>query len=129
MGLLFILPYISSCFFLSRFFRQRYLHSCVRQKLQIWYTDSQQQLVSWNRKWAFSYLFVPIFVLFSFSPDISSKIFPQPFKIETLNLVYRFTRTSFTLESKMGLLLFVRPYICSFFFLSRYFVKDIPTTV
>ena len=29
----------------------------------------------------------------------------------------------------MGLLLFVLPYICSFFFLSRFLVKDIFTTV
>ena len=29
----------------------------------------------------------------------------------------------------MGLLLFVLSYICSFFFLSRFFVKDISTTV
>ena len=29
----------------------------------------------------------------------------------------------------MGLLLFVLPFICYFFFLSRFFVKDIPTTV
>ena len=40
-------------------------------------------------------LFVfPIFVLFSFSPDFSSKISPQPFKINTLNLVYMFRVTS-----------------------------------
>ena len=66
---------------------------------------------------------------FSFFPDISSKISPQPFRIETSNLVYRFTTTSCIMESKMGLLLFVLPYICSFFFLSRFFLKDISTTV
>ena len=32
-------------------------------------------------------LFFPMFVLFSFSRDFSSKISPQPFKIETSNLV------------------------------------------
>ena len=32
--------------------------------------------------------------------------------------------TSCIMELKMGLLLFVLPYICSFFFLSRFFVKD-----
>ena len=35
-----------------------------------------------------------IFVLFSLSPDFSSKISLQPFKIEISNLVYRFTTTS-----------------------------------
>ena len=29
----------------------------------------------------------------------------------------------------MGILLFVLPYICSFFFLSRFFVKDFSETV
>ena len=46
---------------------------------------------------------------FSFSPDFSSKISPQPFKIETSNLVYRFTKTSCIVELTMGLLLFVLP--------------------
>ena len=68
------------------------------------------------------------FFIFSFSPDFSSKISLQPFKIETSNLVYRFT-TSCIVELKMGLFLFVPPYICSFFYLSRFFVRDIFTTV
>ena len=29
----------------------------------------------------------------------------------------------------MGILLFVLPFVCSFFFLSKFFVKDISTTV
>ena len=74
-------------------------------------------------------MFFPIYVLFSFSPDFSSKISPQLFKIETSNMVYKFTTTSCIVGLKMGLLLFVFPYICSFFFLSRFFVKDIFTTV
>ena len=73
-------------------------------------------------------LFVLLF-LFSFFPDFLSKISPQPFKIETSNLVYRFMTTSCIMELKMGLLLFVLPYIYSFFCLSRIFVKDISTTV
>ena len=75
-------------------------------------------------------LFVlPYVCFFSFSPDFSSKISPQPFKIETSNLVYRLTMTNCIVELKMGLLLFVLPQIYSFFFLSRFFVKDISTTV
>ena len=66
---------------------------------------------------------------FSFSPNFSSKISPQPFKIKTSNLVYRFTMTSCISELKVGLLLFVIPQIYSFFFLSRFLVKDISTTV
>ena len=45
------------------------------------------------------------------------------------NLVYRFTKTGCIVGLKMGLLLFVLPFIYSFFFLSRFFVKDISTTV
>ena len=52
-------------------------------------------------------MFFPIFVLFSFSPDFSSKISLQLFKIETSNLVYRFTTTSCDVELKMDILLFV----------------------
>ena len=75
-------------------------------------------------------LFVlPCIYSFFFSPDFSSKISPQPFKIETSNLVYRFTTTSCIVGLKMGFLLFVIPYVCSFFFLSRFFDKDISTTV
>ena len=62
---------------------------------------------------------------FSFSPDFSSKISLQPFKIETSNLVYRFTTTSCIVELKMGLLLFVLLYICSFFSFSPEFWSKI----
>ena len=70
-------------------------------------------------KMAFSYLFFPIFVLFSFSLDFSSKISLQPFKIETSNLIYRFTTTSCDVGLKMDILLFP-----VFFFLSTFFTKD-----
>ena len=48
---------------------------------------------------------------------LSLYIFRQRYlhRIETSNLVYRFTMTSCIMELKMGLLLFVLPYICSFF--------------
>ena len=62
-------------------------------------------------------LFVlPYIVLYSFSPDFSSKISSQPFKIETSNLVHRFTTTSYNVGLKMDILLFVLPCI----FLSVY---------
>ena len=80
--------------------------------------------VSWDREPAFSCLFF----YFSFSLHFSSKISPQLYRIETSNLVYRFTTTWCIVELKMGLL-FVLPYICPFFIPSRFFVKDIFTTV
>ena len=70
-----------------------------------------------------------MFVPFSFFPNFSSKISPQPLKIETLYLVYRFTTTSCIVGLQMGILLFVLPFVCSFFFLSKFFVKDISTTI
>ena len=70
-----------------------------------------------------------LFVPFSFFPNFSSKISPQPLKIETLYLVYRFTTTSCIVGLQMGILLFVLPCVCPFFFLSKFFVKDIATTV
>ena len=69
------------------------------------------------------------FCFFSFYLDFLSKISPQLFKIESSNLVYRFTTTSCIVGLKMGLLLFVLPCVYSFFFLSRFFVKNISTTV
>ena len=93
-------------------FRQRYLHNRLRYKLHIWYTGPQRQVVSWDCKWAFSYLFFLLFVPFSFFPNFWSKISPQPLKIETSFLVYRLTTTSCIDGLKKGLLLFVLQYIC-----------------
>ena len=66
---------------------------------------------------------------FSFFPDFLSKTSPQQFKIETSNLVYRSTRTSCIVGLQMGILLFVLPCVCPFFFQSKFFLKDISTTV
>ena len=68
-------------------------------------------------------LFVLPYVFFSLSPDFSSKISPQPFKIKTSNLVYRFTTTSCIVELKIGLLLFVLPQIYSLSFSSDFSSK------
>ena len=125
-----ILLFVLLFFFLSfQVFRQRYLQNCLRWQLQILYRGLQRQVVLWDCKWAFSYLFFLVFVPFSFLPDFSSNISPKRLKIETSNFLYRFTTTRYIVELKMGFLLFVLPYICSFFCLSRFFVKDISTTV
>ena len=56
------------------------------------------------------------------SPDFSSKISPQPFRIEASNLVYRFTTTSYNVGLKMNLFLFVLPcvFLSLYIFLLRY---------
>ena len=65
----------------------------------------------------------------AFRNTFPSKISLQPLKIETSYLVYRSTTTSCIVGLQMGVLLFVLPFVCSFFFLSKFFVKDISTTV
>ena len=74
-------------FFVSRFFVKDISTTVIDRNYKFWYRGSQRQVALWDCKWAFSYLFFHIFVLFSVSPDFSSKISPQPFKIETSNLV------------------------------------------
>ena len=44
-------------------------------------------------------------------------------------MVYRFTTTSCIVGLQMGILLFVLPCVCPFFFLSRFFVNYISTTI
>ena len=126
--LLFVLPCICSFFFLSKFFVKD-ISTTVKDRnfifgIQVYNHKLYRGIENGPSICSSFYLF-----LFSFFPDFSSKISPQPFKIETSNLVYRFTTTSCIVELKMGLLLFVLPQFFSFFFLSRFFVKDISTTV
>ena len=68
-------------------------------------------------------LFVFFLYSFFFLSDFSSKISLQLFKIESSNLVYRFTTTSCDVGLKLDILLFVLPCI----FLSLYiFSSKIP---
>ena len=117
--LLFVLLCICSFFWLSRFFvkdistivydRNFKLGIEVRNdKLYCGIANGHSPICS------FLYFFLSIYLVFvplSFSPDFSSKISPQPFKIETSNLVYRFTTTSCNVGLKMDILLFVLPCI------------------
>ena len=124
--LLFVLPFICSFFFLSRFFvKDIFTTVNFKSGIQV----HNDKLYSKIENGPSPVCFSLCLFFFSFSPDFSSKISQQPFRIETSNLVYRFTMTSCIVELKMGLLLFVLPQIYSFFFLSRFFVKDISTTV
>ena len=122
--LLFVLPYVCSCFFLSRFLVKDISTIVYDRNFKLGIEVRNDKLY---REIANRHYPICSSLFFSFFPDFSSKISPQPFKIETSNLVYRFTTTSCIVQSKMGLLLFVLPYICSFFCLSRIFVKDIST--
>ena len=67
-------------------------------------------------------MFFLLFVPFSFSPDFLSKISPQPFKIESSNLVNWFTMTGNNVGLKMDILLFVVPciFLSLYFFCQRY---------
>ena len=124
--LLFVLPYICSFFFLSRFFVKDISTTVKGSNFKFGIEVRIDKLYC---EIANGHSPIRSSLPFSIFPDFWSKISPQPFKIETSNLVYRFTMTSCIVELKMGFLLFVLPYICSFFCLSRFFVKDISTTV
>ena len=106
--LLFVLPCICSFFFLSRFFVKDISTTVKDRNFKFGIQIHNDMLY---RGIANGHSPICSSLPFSFSPDFSSKIFPQPFKIETANLVCRFTTTSCIVELKMGLLLFVLPYI------------------
>ena len=127
--LLFVFPFICSFFFLSRFFVKDISTTVLDRNFKSGIQVHNDKLYRGIENGPSPVCSFHCLFFFSFSPDFSSKISPQPFTIKTSNLVYRFTTTSSIVELKMGLLLFVLPQIYSFFFLSRFFVKDISTTV
>ena len=57
----------------------------------------------------------PVYVLFSFSQNFSSKNFPQLYKIESSHLVYRITTKSCIRGLRTNFDVFVLPYINLFF--------------
>ena len=127
--LLFVLPFVCSFFFLSKFFVKD-IFTTVKDRNFIFGIQALNHKLYRGIESGPSPVCCSLCLFFfSFSPDFSSKISPQQFKIKTSDLVYRFTMTSCIMELKMGILLFVLLQIYSFFFLSRFFVKDISTTV
>ena len=93
----------------------------------------------WDWEPAFSCLFFPIFVQFSFHQyfqewNFSSKIFQEPFKLECSYLVCRLMMTCCIVGSGTSLLLLTLPCICQIFFPSilwrmTFFIKDFSTTM
>ena len=127
--LLFVLPFVCSFFFLSKIFVKD-ISTIVKDRNFIFsiqvHNDKLYHGIENGPSPICSSFYLFLFLSFQI---FLSKISPQPFKIESSNLVYRFTMTSCIVGLEMGLLLFVLPYVCSFFFLSRFFVKDISTNV
>ena len=124
--LLFALPCICSFFFLSRYFVKDFSTTVKDRNLKFGIQVHNDMLYRGIENGPSPICSSLYLFLFSFFPDFSSKIPPQPFKIETSNLVYN---DKLYCGIEMSLLRLVLPYICSFFFLSRFFVKDIFTTV
>ena len=118
--LLFVLPYICSFFFLSRFFVKDIPTTVLDRNFEFGIEVRNANLYC---EIANGHSPICSFIPFSFFPDFSSKISPQPFKIENSNLVYRFTTTSYNVGWKMDILLFVLP---CFFSLSLPFSSKIP---
>ena len=131
MGLiLFVIPFVRSFFFLSKFFVKDISTTVKDRNFKSGRQIHNDKLYHGiDNGLSLIYSSLCLFFFLFFSPDFLSKISPQLFKIEISNLVYRFTTISCIMQFKMGFLLFVLPYICSFSFLSRFFIKDISTTV
>ena len=120
--LLLILSCIWPIFFLSilwmmKFFVKDFCETVQTRVFIFGMQVDNECIVLWDCQPAYPCLFFPVFIYFSFSLHFSSKISPQLYRIETSNLVYRFTTTSCIMELKMGLLLFVSS-LYLFFFLS-----------
>ena len=109
--LLFVLPYICSFFFLSRFFVKDISTTVKYRNFKFGIEVRIDKLYCENANGHSPICSSLPFSIFSY---FSSKISPQPLKIETSNLVYRFTTTSCIVGSQMGILLFVLPFVCSF---------------
>ena len=96
--LLFVLPCVFPFFFLSRFFLKDISTAIKDSNFKFGIQVNNDMLNRGIENEHLSYVFFLVFVPFSFFPDFLSKISPQPFKIETSNLVYRFTTTSCIVE-------------------------------
>ena len=126
--LLFVLPFVCSFFFLSKFFVKD-ISTTVQDRNFIFGIQVHNDKLYRGIENGPSPICSSFYLFFFLSPQISSKISPQLFKIETSYLVYRSTTTSCIVGLQLGILLFVLPFVCSFFFLSKFFVKDISTNV
>ena len=122
-----ILLFVLLFFFLSRFFVKDISTTVKDRNFKFSIQVNNDKLCHGIENWPFPICSSLYFIFFSISPDFSSNISAQLFKIETSNLVLRFATTSCIVGLQKGILQFVLPCICSFFFLSRFFVKDIST--
>ena len=120
--LLFVLPFVCSFFFLSKFFVKD-LSTTVKDRNFIFGIQVHNDKLYRGIEMGLLLFVLPYICSFFFLSRFSSKISPQLLKIETSNLVYSLTTTSCIVGLQKGLVLFVLPYICSFFFLSRFFVR------
>ena len=128
--LLFVVPFVCSFFFLSKFFVKD-ISKIVKDRNFIFGIQVYNDKLYRGIENGLSPICSPIYLFLFLSFQIfSSKISPHPYKIETSNLVYMLTTTSCIVGLKIGLLLFVLLYVCSFFvFLFRFFVKDMSITI
>ena len=125
--LLFVLPCVCSFFFLSRFF-VKYISTTVKDRNFIFGIQVHNDMLYRGIDNGPSPICSSLNLFLFLSLQIfSSKISPQPFKIETSNLVYSLTTTSCLVGLKMGLLLFVLTiYLFFFSFFSDFSSKISP---
>ena len=114
--LLFVLPFVCSFFFLSKFFVKDISTTVTDRNfifgIQVHNHKLYRGIENGPSPICSSFY---LFLFLSFQIFLS-KMSPQPFKIETSNLVYRFTTKSCIVGLKMGLLLLFFPMFVFFSF-------------
>ena len=128
------------------FYSKIFMYS-LRQLYLLTFRPKSSNLSMKSQVFAFSHIYTPALkkwevywftsvrgsVLPSVRPSVRNSVtlFRQRYLHNRLTsyLVYRSTTTSCIVGLQMGLLLFVLPFVCSFFFLSKIFVTDISTIV
>ena len=108
--LLLVLPFVCYFFFLSKFFVKDISTTVEDRNFLFGIQVHNHKLYRGIENGPSPICSLFYLFLFSFFPHFLSKISPQPFKIKTSNLVYRFTTTYCIVGLKMGLLLFFLPY-------------------
>ena len=125
--LLLIRPFISSFFFLLNFQTLKFFIPLFQELwgLEDWNTRGQWVDVSCIPESDCCCIFVPLFLHFSFSPifkywNFSSHFSRELWGLEGWNLVHMWTVDRCIVNTGIGLLLHIRPFMFLFFFLSNF---------
>ena len=118
------------CFFSIQFsnitiFRHTFLRNCEALKVATLYTRGQWTDSLCIPESGYCCLFVPLFLQFSFSQFFVT-LFSGTVRLRRLKLVHTWTVGRCIMYTGIRLLLLIRPFISSFFFLSIFFFPVSP---